>query len=61
MVYAREAKKLFKEEHHGHGYPPEFPIERARLTGIYVMISISTLSTVGYGLALMTKAVRFSR
>ena len=59
FLYAREEKKFFKEHHRGHGYPPEFPIERARLRGIYAMISITALSTMGYGLALMTKAVRF--
>ncbi|KAI8712974.1 MFS domain-containing protein [Fusarium sp. LHS14.1] len=35
---------------------PQFPIERTRLKGIFILITISSLGTLGYGLALMTKA-----
>ncbi|KAK7959700.1 uncharacterized protein PG986_004554 [Apiospora aurea] len=38
------------------GDSPDFPIEKARLKGIYVFIVTSVIETVGYGLALMTKA-----
>lgn len=37
---------------------PDFPIERTRLKGIYVLVTISALGTLGYGLALMSEAVR---
>jgi hypothetical protein len=37
--------------------PLEFPMEKARLKGAYTMISLSILSTVGYGLTLMFKTV----
>lgn len=36
---------------------PDFPIERTRLRGIFALITISALGTLGYGLALMTKTV----
>ncbi|RTE79712.1 hypothetical protein BHE90_005762 [Fusarium euwallaceae] len=50
--YKKTAEKL-------SGYSrdsPQFPIERTRLKGIFVLITISSLGTLGYGLALMTKA-----
>ncbi|KAK1764932.1 MFS general substrate transporter [Phialemonium atrogriseum] len=34
---------------------PDFPLEKTRLKGIYVLITISALGTLGYGLALMTR------
>lgn len=40
-----------------HCESPEFPIEKIRLKGIYVLIAVSALGTVGYGLALMSKTV----
>ncbi|RSM08769.1 hypothetical protein CEP52_004468 [Fusarium oligoseptatum] len=50
--YKRTAEKLS-----GYGRDsPQFPIERTRLKGIFVLITISSLGTLGYGLALMTKA-----
>ena len=36
----------------------EFPLEKTRLRGIYFLIAISSLGTLGYGLALMTRTVR---
>lgn len=54
--YAHEAKGFVGRQELGHDYPHEFPIERARLKGFYLMGTFSTLSVVGYGLALMTKA-----
>lgn len=39
------------------GDSPVFPIEATRLKGAYVLITASALGSLGYGLALMTKAV----
>jgi hypothetical protein len=39
------------------GDSPEFPIEVTRLKGVYFLIVASALGSVGYGLALMTRAV----
>ncbi|KAH8907339.1 MFS general substrate transporter [Coniochaeta sp. PMI_546] len=38
------------------GDSPDFPIEAARLKGAYILVIASALGSVGYGLALMTKA-----
>lgn len=40
-----------------HNESADFPIEKTRLKGIYVLITVSALGTVGYGVALMTKTV----
>ena len=37
-----------------------FPIEQARLRGAYLMLLLSSFGALGYGLALMTKAVSCS-
>ncbi|KEY66280.1 hypothetical protein S7711_02745 [Stachybotrys chartarum IBT 7711] len=34
----------------------DFPIERARLTGLYSLVSLSSTSTIGYGISLMTRS-----
>ncbi|KAK8078926.1 hypothetical protein PG994_002733 [Apiospora phragmitis] len=38
----------------------DFTIEQFRLKGVYVLIVTSAIETVGYGLALMTKAAKIS-
>lgn len=42
------------------GDSPDFPIEATRLKGVYFLIVASALGSVGYGLALMTRAVSSS-
>lgn len=39
------------------GDSPDFPIEATRLKGAYLLVVGSALACVGYGVALMTKAV----
>ena len=41
----------------GHAVSTEFPFERVRLPGIYLLTTIGALGTFGYGLALLKKAV----
>lgn len=57
--YRRTADKLRASNDEDGRCPDElnFPLERTRLRGIYFLIAISALGTVGYGLALMTKTV----
>lgn len=43
-----------------HNEPPDFPIEKTRMKGIYAMVISSTIGIVGYGLVLMTRTVSFS-
>ncbi|KAK7935451.1 hypothetical protein PG985_000946 [Apiospora marii] len=38
----------------------DFPLESARLRGVYILSIIGSLGTVGYGLGLMTRTVCFS-
>jgi hypothetical protein len=40
-----------------NGHEPDFPIEKTRLKGAYMLILVSGLGTLGYGLALMTRTV----
>lgn len=39
------------------GHEPDFPIEETRLKGAYMLIIVSALGTLGYGLALMARTV----
>lgn len=39
------------------GHELDFPIEKTRLEGVYILVIVSGLGTLGYGLALMTEAV----
>lgn len=43
---------------HANGDFGEFPIEKARLKGIYVPMVLSVLGVAGHGIALQTRAVR---
>lgn len=57
-VYLKDAKSFYGTDDipGRHDYPPEFPIENIRLHGVFLFIVVAVLSTVGYGLALMTQA-----
>ncbi|CAG9978531.1 unnamed protein product, partial [Clonostachys byssicola] len=57
-VYLKDAKSFYGTDNipGRHDYPPEFPIEKIRLHGVFLFIGGAVLSTVGYGLALMTQA-----
>lgn len=37
---------------------PQLPIQRTRLKDIFALVTLISLETLGYGLALVTKAVR---
>lgn len=55
--YRQTVKKLLNgNERSFDGHEPDFPIEKTRLKGAYMLIVISGLGTLGYGLALMTRA-----
>lgn len=56
-TYRQTAQKLQDQGLSRGRDSAEFPLERTRLRGIYLLIAITTLGTVGYGLALMTKTV----
>lgn len=57
--YRRTVQKLSNgNERSFDGHEPDFPIEKTRLKGAYVLIAVSGVGTLGYGLALMTRAVR---
>ncbi|KAB5582349.1 major facilitator superfamily domain-containing protein [Coniochaeta sp. 2T2.1] len=55
-TYRRSVAKLSAGQESVDGDSAEFPIEATRLKGAYVLIIASALGSVGYGLALMTKA-----
>jgi MFS family permease len=56
--YRRIAISLGNDTFRHGGHATQFPIEYARLEGMYMLIAVNSLSTVGYGLVLMTKTVR---
>ena len=56
-TYRQSVAKLSAGQETLNGDSAEFPIETIRLKGAYVLIIASALGSVGYGLALMTKAV----
>jgi hypothetical protein len=56
-TYRREVENLPEVQGDHDSHSPDFPIEKTRLKGAYVALAISVLGTVGYGLALMTRAV----
>lgn len=57
--YRRTVQKLSNGNGRSfNGHEPDFPIEKTRLKGAYMLIIVSGLGTLGYGLALMTRAVR---
>jgi len=53
-TYRKTIAKSSTEPDH-HGTSPDFPIEKTRLKGIYILITISALGTLGYGLSLLFK------
>jgi len=55
-TYRLSIAKLSTDQASFDGDSPDFPIEATRLKGIYFLIVASALGSVGYGLALMTKA-----
>ena len=60
-TYRRKAKKLSRDrQEQFHHELPDFPIEKIRLQGIYLVITVSALGTAGYGIALMTKTVNLT-
>ncbi|KAK1624087.1 major facilitator superfamily domain-containing protein [Colletotrichum phormii] len=54
--YRRATSKLTENSEHKSTTPSEVQIEQIRLKGLYYLFTISALGTVGYGLALMTRA-----
>jgi hypothetical protein len=56
-TYRLSIAKLSAGQASFDGDSPDFPIEATRLKGVYFLIIASALGSVGYGLALMTKAV----
>ena len=60
-TYRRTVQKLARDhQEQVYNLSPEFPIEKTRLKGVYLLITISAMGTVGYGLALMTKTVNLT-
>ncbi|KAH8753094.1 major facilitator superfamily domain-containing protein [Diaporthe sp. PMI_573] len=54
--YRRTVQKLSNGNGRSfNGHEPDFPIEKTRLKGAYMLILVSGLGTLGYGLALMTR------
>lgn len=57
-TYRHMAAKLGQTQQGGQDVlSPNFPLERARLKGIYFLISTTAVGIIGYGVALMTKTV----
>lgn len=60
-TYRRTVENLqCDESSHANGDFGEFPIEKARLKGIYAAVACSVLGVVGHGIALQTRAVGIS-
>lgn len=55
-TYRLSVAKLSADQEGFDGDSPDFPIEGVRLKGAYFLIIASAIGSVGYGLALMTKA-----
>ena len=52
-----KAKKSEEKGASSHVVAAEYPIERVKLPGIYILTAVGALVTLGYGVGLMMKAV----